>query len=101
MDKTIVLKEINAFEVFDSWDGMPKSEGFYRDEVAAKAFLKNNDGSRATDIQHTLLYEDEYGGLFKLQPVGKFRDDMDKILQSIKGKLSPEEIDFLKKNGGL
>ena len=97
------LKPITAYTINSADDERGSSDkGIYRNwEIAnAKAPKSGWYGSNGTVETLKNIYEDEDGDVYRVVKFGKSTDDLEAYTKSmsetIKSKLTPEELEFLK-----
>ncbi len=100
--ETLTLKKVTAYTVYSSDDDRSSSEkGSYKDANIAAVKAKGSGwyGSNGEVRVKKDVYEDEEGTLYKVTSIGQFvdvsEDAVQAVINSIKSKLSAEELSLL------
>lgn len=96
------LKQVKAFTIYSSDSERSASEkGLYKDYGVASIRAKGHGwcGADGEVKEKKDIYQDESGELYRVHKVGNFIDVeeeyKEKIIQSIKAKLTKEELEML------
>lgn len=97
------LKPITAYTVNSADDERRSSDkGIYRNYSIASQKAQKSGWYGSDGTVETLkdIYEDEFGDVYRVTKIGKSTDDLEAYTKSmsetIKSKLTPEELEFLK-----
>lgn len=98
----LILKKTKAYSVYASNDdkGFGSIIGYYQDYNIASVKSKGVGFYGADgEVESVEVWQDENGNIYSLKPLGKYTDVAEKYkdetLQSIKSKLTKEELELL------